>query len=431
MILRTIMLCLILSSCSTVPTSGNKRPVHYDSRSFSDEDHHTYLIETDSEDVISFEIRISNAANDTSCEKRSIYSTNSVSAKDAVIRHFGFSRKGSPNIALYEWHMCFIHDGITYKAWRGFDPGPNTSLNVNCFITAEQLVAEETDKYLCKTDSVIHSKENYSEVAQHCWSKGVCRRFESAFEYNIFRKRGADNVALHQIVPSKKIRELTVNYEYLDEKKAEKFRSSWISEEQKYCSETDEKYRKLCLEGVSNLKASLAGDGEWRYRLTEKALTGSFPELKPQSLLLHGIRELVYATTFTFTPHKIKGSSVFFYFVTCPIEKRQAKKAVCILSINQAFYSDNPNEYIYIEQTSDLSTALWAYSAHKGVEVDPADERMATWLEKPSSVSSIEIDGMIAKFTYHVGGCTYQTWYRIVGDNEELEFMKVSGGLCI
>ena len=53
------------------------------------------------------------------------------------------------------------------------------------------------------------------------------------------------------------------------------------------------------------------------------------------------------------------------------------------------------------------------------------------WLKHPHRVSSIEIDGEVAKFSYHSGGCWHQVWYRIVGNNEKLEFLKTSGGFCV
>src|ERR1700680_4014441 len=37
---------------------------------------------------------------------------------------FAFARQQSPGIALYEWHVCFVIAGTTYRAWHGFDPGP-------------------------------------------------------------------------------------------------------------------------------------------------------------------------------------------------------------------------------------------------------------------------------------------------------------------
>ena len=431
MIIRISILCVFLASCSTVPTSVDDRPIHYDSGSSSDEDDHTYLIETNSEDSIDFKIRISNSANDTNCEKGHIYTQDSVSKIAPANRNFGFSRKGSPNVALYEWHMCFIQDGITYKAWRGFDPGLHTSLEVSCFISSEQLSAQETDKYLCKTKNITHSDGNYSEFAQHCWSKETCRRFETESDYNIFLNRGVSNVALYKIVPSKEIREITVNYEYVDEQQADKLRDSWVTEQEKYCSESNERYMQSCLEELSEMKGFRVDDGDWRYRLTEKALIDSFSELKSQDVVFQDTSHLNYATTFKFTPHDIKDNLVFFYSIACPAEGRHAKTALCTISINQAFYSDNPSEYFHIEKTSDVNTALWAYSAHQGVEVVPANEWMARWLNQPHRVSSIEIDGEVAKFSYHSGGCWHQVLYRIIGNNEKLEFLKTSGGFCV
>ena len=100
MIIRIFILCLFLASCSTVPTSVNDLPAHYDAGSSSDEeDNHRYLIETNSEALVDFKVRISNSTNDTNCENGPICTQNPVSTIDPAIRHFDFSRKGSPNIA--------------------------------------------------------------------------------------------------------------------------------------------------------------------------------------------------------------------------------------------------------------------------------------------------------------------------------------------
>lgn len=327
--------------------------------------------------------------------------------------------------------MCFIQDGVTYKAWRGFDPGPNTSLKVNCFISNEKLSAQEIDRYLCKTENIIHSGSSYSEFAQHCWSKETCRRFVTESDYNLFLKRGAENVALYKIVPSKEMREITVNYEYVDEQQAEKLRASWMAEEERYCLEANERHRKSCLEELSELKAFLVDDDDWRYRLTEKALMDSFSELKSQNVVFQDTSHLDYAAKFKFTPHKAKDSSTYFYSVECPAEHRKTKTAICTISLNQAFYSELSSEYFYIDKTSDVKTALWAYSAHKGVEVTPANDWMARWLKHLHRAPSVEIDGEVAKFSYHSGGCWHQVWYRIVGSNDRLEFLKTSGGFCV
>jgi hypothetical protein len=428
--LRLIM-CLLLVSCATVPTPPNGRPIHYDSRSFSDEDDHTYSIETNSQEPVDFKVRISNIAGDTDCEKGYIYGQDSVSINAPTERRFGFGRKGSPNIALYEWHMCFIKNAITYKAWRGFDPGANTALKVKCFIPTEQLVAQATDKYLCQTEKVIHSDDGYTEFAQYCWSKDTCRRFETEIDYNLFLKRGAANVALYKIVPSKEIRELKVDYEYIDEKQAEDFRLSLIAEGEKACLEEGDRSRRSCQVELSELNTLLLDSERWRYRLTENALIDSFPELKSLNVELQDTSAFDDVSTFKFTPHETKDSSVFFYTIDCPAEHRLAKNALCTISLNQAFYSESSSEYFYIEETSDIATAIWAYSGHKGVEITAVSEWIARWLQRPHRVPSIEIDGELAKFSYHSGGCWHQVWYRIIGNNEELEFFKATRGLCI
>lgn len=224
--IQILMMLMILSACAPTPISTVNEPSHHDSGS-SHEDNHSYSIRTNSERLINFGIRISNSSDDTRCEKGFIYMHSSVSAAEPSNEAFGFNRKSSPNIALYEWHMCFIVDGVTYKGWRGYDPGPNTSLRVSCFIPQE-LLSTHNDRYLCKTEETLHADADYSEYALHCWSKEACRRFETESDYNLFLRRGANNVALYRKTPSKDVRQATVNYEYFDDSQVEELRNSWI-----------------------------------------------------------------------------------------------------------------------------------------------------------------------------------------------------------
>jgi len=281
-IILILILCLLLASCSADSTSIDNRHANYYTSYVYDEGNHSYRMETDSLDPIDFKIRISYSDYDTNCEKAIKFASDSVSAIEPSERYFDFN-SGSGKVALHEWHMCFIHDGTTYKAWRGFDPGPNTSLDVRCFFPSEQLAAKETDKYLCKTKTVTHSDSDYSEFSQYCWSKGLCRRFETEYDYNLFLNRGPENAALYKIVPSKEIRKAIVNYEYIDVQQAEKLRSTRIAEMERFCAEIDDRDRPACLEEltlqITEMEALLADGGAWRYRITEQSLINSFAEL--------------------------------------------------------------------------------------------------------------------------------------------------------
>lgn len=168
-----------------------------------------------------------------------------------------------------------------------------------------------------------------------------------------------------------------------------------------------------------------------RYQLTEKALVNSFPELQSQKVMSEDTSHIDHATTFVFSPYEAKDNLASFYAVVCPAELRQAKAAACKLISNQGFYSDNPSEHFDIESTSDVKTALWAHSAHRKVNVVSENEWMARRLKDARRVNLIEINGMIVKFSYGSDGCWHQVLYRIVGNNEKLEFLKTDGGSCI
>ncbi|WP_308365560.1 MULTISPECIES: hypothetical protein [unclassified Microbulbifer] len=247
----------------------------------------------------------------------------------------------------------------------------------------------------------------------------------------MFLARGAKNVALFKTSEPKEIVTLTVPYEYIGDKAAEELKMAWIGEQEEYCSKEPARFKSWCEAELLELKSSLNNHNEWRYRLTEKALTDSFQKLSAQKVIFKDTSHLDYTTTYKFTPHEYNANQVFFYSIECPAKLRKQKEAICTLILNQAFYSENPSEYFYIEKTSDVETAIWAYAAHKDIPVIPANDWMERWLEHPHRVSTVEIDDDIAKFSYHSGGCWHQVWYRIVGNNEKLEFIKTTGGFCV
>jgi len=99
-----------------------------------------------------------------------------------------------PHVALYEWHLCFEHEGITYKGWRGFDPGPGTSLSINCNIATSTLNDRDTARYLCSLDRVSMNRKNYGEYAAICSADGIdCRRFETRRELEVWNSLNGDS----------------------------------------------------------------------------------------------------------------------------------------------------------------------------------------------------------------------------------------------
>lgn len=187
-------LLVIAAGCLAAPTEKKEEPPKFDTQSMQDTGEYIYEVRTDSEASISFDIRMSNKANDVNCENAVMFSSDSISVGDPATRHFGFSQMGSPHVALYEWHLCFEIDGVTYKAWRGFDPGPNSELKVNCFLKGAALGVRHADAYLCRLASVSSNVENYGEFALHCGQDDQrCHRFESGEELELWRTFHGDS----------------------------------------------------------------------------------------------------------------------------------------------------------------------------------------------------------------------------------------------
>lgn len=187
-------LLTVAAGCQAAPTGKKEEPPKFDTQSMQDTGEYLYEVRTDSKAGISFEIRMSKMANDVNCENAVMFSSGSISAGDPATRHFGSSQMGSPHVALYEWHLCFEIDGVTYKAWRGFDPGPNSKLKVNCFLEGADLGVRQADAYLCRLASVSSNVENYGEFALHCGPDDQrCRQFESVEEFELWRTLHGDS----------------------------------------------------------------------------------------------------------------------------------------------------------------------------------------------------------------------------------------------
>lgn len=417
-------------SCSATPTvEGEPKLPHYDTGGFT-ADLQTLVLETDSPTPVPIEFYISNTVDDTLCtKKRRSYSRFTIEPNQPKVRHLNLSRKGSPSRALYEWHVCFEIDGKRYRGWRGFDPGPGASLEISCNLDSQQISAGNADVYFCHTMNVTHNGKNYADFAQHCWRGDVCRRFESESDYSLFLKRGPSNVALLQKVPAKTLETLDVEYEYIDDKTALDYRNSQTEMTKSVCGDSEGEF---CQNELAELKAIFENSDGWRYQLTANAIANAYSEISAQqNVVFSNTSHVDYQTTYKFSPHRSERPVVFYYSVVCPADPRSLRSATCTLYENQGFFSEEPSEYFSIEDTSDVKTALWAYTQHKQVRVFPDGEWMEGWLSRPHRVSTIKIDNTIAKFYYHSGGCSHEVWYQIVGENERLEFLKVAGGVCV
>ncbi len=128
------------------------------------------------------EYRKSKMAGDVDCERAISFSRFFLNLGQGRKRELNFSRQGSPSRGLYEWHICFVIDGVTYRGWRGYDPGPGTELEINCFIDKVQIDARDRSLYLCRTIKLTQNAANHGEYSIECQAPGVCRSFESEAE---------------------------------------------------------------------------------------------------------------------------------------------------------------------------------------------------------------------------------------------------------
>lgn len=127
--------------------------------------------------------RESNSSDDRNCEKARSFKTVTLDPDRTNTSPLIFSRQGSPSRALYEWHICLVIDGVTYRAWRGFDPGPGTELEVSCFVDEAQIRQRDTTRYLCGTQRVTQNPGNHAEYAFQCWTEDSCKGFDTKTDY--------------------------------------------------------------------------------------------------------------------------------------------------------------------------------------------------------------------------------------------------------
>jgi len=145
-------------------------------------------VTTDSVLPINIRYRMSRTPDDFNCEKAqgtelTLIDNFSVSGDKPHRINLAFGRQWKPGKAIYEWHVCFLIGDTVYRAWRGYDPGPGATLNIQCSISTEQLRLHDTDHYLCPNADVTTNPDNYSEYAVHCSDNG-CLHFKNKSDYD-------------------------------------------------------------------------------------------------------------------------------------------------------------------------------------------------------------------------------------------------------
>lgn len=167
-----------------LPTKPSER--HFDIQSVGGSDPHHITIRANFP-IVGGAFLQSNATDDIDCEHGHALSSLSLASSEEKERSLTFSRKGSPSRALYEWHFCFRIDGVVYRAWRGFDPGPGTELEISCFVDEARIRAKDRERYLCRTDRITQNPANHGEYAVHCWGEGLCKGFETKDAHDNWR----------------------------------------------------------------------------------------------------------------------------------------------------------------------------------------------------------------------------------------------------
>jgi hypothetical protein len=150
-------------------------------------------IRTNSASTVAVVIHWSHAPNDVDCNLWGDGGqTAKVDAATSAVRLSAFARQFAPGNARYEWNICFVIDNTLYRAWRGYDPGPHTGLNLDCFIDAKVLVAKDTTHYLCARPNVTPNLANYAEYGVFCLpdNANACRTFNTQDEYESWRGLG-------------------------------------------------------------------------------------------------------------------------------------------------------------------------------------------------------------------------------------------------
>ena len=407
--------------------------MHFDTGHFGSSTNHVYKVKTDSEELLKFETKFSNIADDVFCKHARRWGVINVKRGTPDESTFNFSQKGSPNVALYEWHLCFEYRGVTYRGWRGFDPGVESKLSVECTINVEQLKARRTELYFCQTAKVGHDQHLYSEYAQYCWSEDKCKRFETERDYQLFLSRGLKDIALNRIDPDSVIRSAVINHDFMDEQAANQHIKDAEADARDRCKE-DKVDAVECESNLNYLRDYWASSDEWRFQLTESSVREVFPEIDGQELVLNKVNYSAFSPyrTFTFAPHQVSKDTIRYHVVTCDLQDEQdSTVSDCRLSDKGRFYSISPEESFGIADMTNVDLALWAHRVHKGIKVEPQNPRLKPLADGDSLLLSIAIDGQVAEFRYGRGGCWHSVFYTIVGDRETLVFDDIRNAVCV
>jgi len=422
-----IVLLLVCSIALTFFVQAEE--LRYDSQNFQQKDQE-YSISTNSHADIKVVIRLSNTANDSTCRNANSYSWQTVSNSKVVKKDFSFSRQGSPAIALYEWHLCFEINGQVYKGWRGFDPGLNSKLLVECHIDVLKL-KNLSDKYLCSTNTLILNEKNYSEFAEHCLDKR-CKRFETEHEYKVFMNRDVAYIAANLIGGSTVLGKKEIKKTLLTDSEKDSMIEKMLISYKQSCNREKEKNRLSCLHSVSKITENLNKDTYWTLRLTEQSLKHAFPLLKNQQLVPASYDEIDARYQFNFVPHKANNNEVDRYTVTCSTRAIKSKALThrCTLKSQQSFYLDDPQEHFEIEDFSNVETALKAYRLLSKFDLNDIPDEAAKYWVRVSRAGGVEVDGDNIIFNFSSECCGISLEFKFINDQKKMIFVKKKRDYC-
>lgn len=407
---------------------SNAQTFTYDSSSLQGGDH-TFTISTNSKTELDVSVRLSNRTDDTQCHGGSINSQK-LSADKKITKEFDFSRQGSPAVALYEWHLCFDIDNKTYKGWRGFDPGNNTQLVVDCNIDIEDL-KRPSDLYLCETQTVSVNKDNHNEYAQFCVRES-CKSFETKEQYEFFMHRDAKNVAAHYAVGKEKILSADIEKRMPTKNEIDKLTTDAITAISKYCQKLTAEERNSCYEYRDRGKENLSARENWQPQINENSLKEAFPELKNLKLMPSILEGFIPEYRFYFAPHEISSNVVDHYVVYCSSVPKKKNSLVhgCSLNLFQAFFIDDPSAHFEIDPMSNVAIALTAIKQLKRYDIDTIDNKgVRAWLGS-HHVRHIKVEDDLVIFSFSGSACGSQIAFQFSEVLSKIEFVALKSETC-
>jgi len=334
------------------------------------------LLTTDLDDWFKVTLLISHAIDDSFCSYPHETVTTWVHPEHDNGEFFNLLRDGDHHRALYEWHLCIEIAGTLYRGWRGFDLGPESDLQLGCFLDRKIVEKYDDAVYLCTANNVKLEETNYNEAAEFCWSTDKCKRFESIESYRLFIAKGVQSIASNMHVGPLTVYDTNVSYS------ADDFTQPWSS------------------------------------RFKTEFLVDNFSQLEGIQLKRTS-GYLAREVSYEFEPHIVQEDLVSYYSVACSRRGMDQGTARCQVTLNEAFYADDPSANFAIEGETLVDDAKWVFNAFELPEdLSHVDISMVK-----QNVRQISIVDDIASIEVGRSWCENVVQYRVVGDKKSLEYI--------